>query len=167
VFFKKYVIIERNTILSATLFCWWIKVENTSVSIQIAIRLLNSKENPTFSRPSQATGAELYAAKMLFYSVTFARHPKTYFKSERNWRHEESGNERSSSKSNYSITLSARQTTFQTALTHSGDSRMKKVGDHCGAKEKVGGGNINVYLAWWFFIVLKIKLLWLTLSNAT
>jgi len=32
--------------------------------------------------------------------------------------------------------------------TGSGDSRMKKVGGHCGAKEKIGGANINVYLAW-------------------
>jgi len=29
----------------------------------------------------------------------------------------------------------------------SGDSRVKKVGGHCGAKEKAGV-NINVYLAW-------------------
>jgi len=29
------------------------------------------------------------------------------------------------------------------------------------------GGQHNVYLAWRFFIVLKIKLLWLTLSNPT
>ena len=48
----------------------------------------------------------------------------------------------------------------------SGDSRNKKVGGQCGAKEKVGG-NVNVYLSRWFFIVLKIKLLWLTLSNPT
>ena len=32
---------------------------------------------------------------------------------------------------------------------------------------KIRGCNINIYLAWWFFIVLKIKLLWLTLSNPT
>ena len=31
--------------------------------------------------------------------------------------------------------------------TPSDDSRMKNVGAHCGAKEKVGG-NINIYLAW-------------------
>jgi len=35
----------------------------------------------------------------------------------------------------------------------------KKWGGHCGAKEEVGGANISDYLAWWFFIVLKIKLL--------
>ena len=29
-----------------------------------------------------------------------------------------------------------------------GDSRIKKWGGHCGAKEKVRGANINVYLAW-------------------
>jgi len=29
----------------------------------------------------------------------------------------------------------------------SGDSRMKKVGGYCGAKEKIGGGNINICLA--------------------
>jgi len=32
---------------------------------------------------------------------------------------------------------------------------------------KSRGGNINDYLAWWFVIVLKIKLLWLTLPNPT
>jgi len=31
-------------------------------------------------------------------------------------------------------------------IATSGDSRMKKVAGHCGAKENVGG-NINVYLA--------------------
>jgi len=30
----------------------------------------------------------------------------------------------------------------------SGDSRMKKVGGHCGAKEKSRGGNINVEYCW-------------------
>ena len=34
-------------------------------------------------------------------------------------------------------------------------------------QRKSRGGNINIYLAWLFFIVLKIKLLWLTLSNPT
>jgi len=32
-------------------------------------------------------------------------------------------------------------------LLYSGDSRMKKVGGHCGAKEKLGG-KTNIYLAW-------------------
>ena len=49
----------------------------------------------------------------------------------------------------------------------SGDSRMTKVGGLLRDQGKSKGGNINVYLAWWFFIVLKIKLLWLTLSNPT
>jgi len=31
--------------------------------------------------------------------------------------------------------------------------------EHCGAKKKVGEANINVYLAWGFFVVLKITLL--------
>jgi len=47
----------------------------------------------------------------------------------------------------------------------SGDSRIIKVEVHCGAKVK--SRNINVYLALWFFIVLKIKLLRLTLTNPT
>jgi len=29
------------------------------------------------------------------------------------------------------------------------------------------GANINVYLVWSFFVILKFKLLWLTLSNPT
>jgi len=41
---------------------------------------------------------------------------------------------------------------------------LKKWGGNWGAKEKVGGAT-NVYLAWWFFVVLTIKLLWFTLSN--
>jgi len=30
----------------------------------------------------------------------------------------------------------------------SGDSRVKKLGEHCGAKEKCRGANINVSPAW-------------------
>jgi len=51
--------------------------------------------------------------------------------------------------------------------TRSGDSRMKKVGGPLRGQGKIRGGNINIYLAWRFFIVLKIKLLVLTLSNPT
>jgi len=47
----------------------------------------------------------------------------------------------------------------------SGDSRMKKVGGPLRGQGKSRGGYINVYLAMRFFIVLKIKLLWFTLSN--
>jgi len=36
---------------------------------------------------------------------------------------------------------------------------MIKVGEPLRGKGKSRRGNINVYLAWWFFIVLKIKLL--------
>jgi len=38
------------------------------------------------------------------------------------------------------------------------DSRMKKLGVHCRAKEKVGA-NINVSPAWRFSIAMKIDLL--------
>jgi len=42
----------------------------------------------------------------------------------------------------------------------------KKLGEGAlRGQEKSRGVNINVYLAWWSFVVLKIKLLWLTLSN--
>jgi len=43
---------------------------------------------------------------------------------------------------------------------------LKKWGATAGPR-KNRGANINVYLAWWFFVVLKMKLLWLTLSNPT
>jgi len=41
----------------------------------------------------------------------------------------------------------------------SGDSRMKKLGGHCGAKEKSRGANINVSPAWSFSVAMKIDLL--------
>jgi len=41
----------------------------------------------------------------------------------------------------------------------------KKWGAIAGPRKK--GANINVYLALLFYVVLKIKLLWLTLSNPT
>jgi len=42
----------------------------------------------------------------------------------------------------------------------------KNWGGHCGAKEKIRGGNIIVSPAWWFSVVMKIDLLWLTLPNS-
>jgi len=53
--------------------------------------------------------------------------------------------------------LSESASPHTTTRTTSGDSRIKKV----------GGANINVYLTWWFFVFLKIKSLWFTLSNPT
>jgi len=44
-------------------------------------------------------------------------------------------------------------------LVPSGDSGMKKVGGPLRGQGKIRGGNKNIYLAWRFFIVLKIKLL--------
>jgi len=38
---------------------------------------------------------------------------------------------------------------------------------HCGAKKKSRGANINVSPAWWLSVVMKISLLWLTLSDPT
>jgi len=43
----------------------------------------------------------------------------------------------------------------------------KKLGGALRGQGKSRGANINVHLAWWFFVVLKINLLWLTLLNAT
>jgi len=43
----------------------------------------------------------------------------------------------------------------------------KKWGGHCGVNENSRGGNINVSPAWWLSVVMKIALLWLTLSNPT
>ena len=40
----------------------------------------------------------------------------------------------------------------------------KKCGGTLWGQGKSRGGNIYVYLAWWFFIVLKIKFLWLTIK---
>jgi len=42
---------------------------------------------------------------------------------------------------------------------------MKNNGGHCGSKEISRGANINVPPAWWFSVVMKIDLLWLTLST--
>jgi len=42
-----------------------------------------------------------------------------------------------------------------------------KTGGGCGAKEKSRGANINVSLAWWFSVTLKIDLLWWNVSNPT
>jgi len=47
----------------------------------------------------------------------------------------------------------------------SGDSRLKKLGVHCGDKEKSRWANINASPAWWLSVVMKIDLLRLTLSN--
>jgi len=54
-----------------------------------------------------------------------------------------------------------------TNVVISGDSRIKKVGGPLRDQGKSRGADINVYLAWWFFVFLKIKLLWFTLSNPT
>jgi len=35
------------------------------------------------------------------------------------------------------------------------------------SRGKSRGYNIHICLSWWFFIVLKMKLLWLTLSSPT
>jgi len=42
----------------------------------------------------------------------------------------------------------------RTTLRFSGDSRISKVESHFGAKEKVGA-NVNIYLAWTFFMLTK------------